>query len=83
MHEKITRSSNSTDCSSSPVELDRETALRHKRGFEALRQSSRDLIDTPEMNTTEQMEAYLKTVPVDLRRKIKAIFDEIARSLRS
>lgn len=68
----------SSHCSSSLTELDRETALRHKRGFEALRQSSRDLADTPEMNTPEQMRAYLATVPADLRPKIKAIFDDIA-----
>lgn len=73
----------SSPCSSSPAELDRETALRHKRGFEALRQSSRDLADTPEMDTPEQMRAYLATVPADLRPKMKAIFDDIARSLRS
>ena len=79
----MTEQSDSLRCSSSPTELDRETALRHKRGFEALRQSTRDLVDTPEMETPEQMQAYLATVPADLRPKMQAIFDDIAASLRS
>ena len=65
-----------------PGEIDRETALRHKRGFEALRQAIKDIHDTPPMDTPEQVDQYLLSIPRDLRGKITYLLKDIAARLQ-
>ena len=64
-------------------DLDNETALRHKRGFESIRSALRDLNDIGPLETEEQMDGYLNSVPPSLRPKIKCLFTEIEEALTS
>lgn len=62
-------------------ELSRETVFRHKRGFQALINTAKNLYDIESLDTPKDIEDYLNTIPSDLKPMMTNLVKKVRDSL--